>query len=202
MNTAITFNAGDIRLEGALSLLSPTRGVVVAHPHPVYGGEMTNRVVVTLAKVYQRLGWSTLRFNFRGVGASQGAYDHGIGEQEDLQGAIDYMAARGFQAIDLAGYSFGAWIICRWAQRDPDGKHRIILVSPPVAFTDFTGIGPICGLKGVVTGEQDEIAPAGMIEGCLPQWNPRAALLVLQGANHFYAGQTAILEERLMDLIS
>ena len=202
MSTAITFNAGDIRLEGALTLSSPTRGVVVAHPHPVYGGEMTNKVVVTIATVYQRLGWSTLRFNFRGVGASQGVYDQGDGEQEDLQGAIDFMIARGFQEIDLAGYSFGAWIICRWARRDPEGRHRIILVSPPVAFTDFTGIGPIPGLKAVITGEGDEIAPAGMIADHLPQWNPRAALQIMNGADHFYAGRRAILEERLIDLIS
>ena len=201
MDTVISFNAGDIRLEGVLTPLSPTRGVVVTHPHPVYGGQMDNRVVTTITKVYQRMGWTTLRFNFRGVGASQGGYDHGRGEQEDLQGAIDFMAARGFQEIDLAGYSFGAWIICRWAQRDPDGKHRIILVSPPVAFTDFTGIGPIPGLKGVITGEQDEIAPAGMIEASLPRWNPRAALLALDGADHFYAGRTAILEQGLCDLI-
>jgi alpha/beta superfamily hydrolase len=181
--------------------LSPTRGVVVTHPHPVYGGQMDNRVVMAIAKVYQGMGWTTLRFNFRGVGGSEGGYDHGRGEQEDLQGAIDFMTSRGIQEIDLSGYSFGAWIICRWAQQRGGKDHRIILVSPPVAFTDFTGIGPIPGLQGVITGEKDEIAPAGMIAASLPRWNPQAALLVLDSADHFYAGRTAILEKGLSDLI-
>jgi alpha/beta superfamily hydrolase len=202
MDQHVSFYAEDITLEGHFSMHAPDRGVVVTHPHPLYGGDMHNSVVDTMAKVYGELGWSTLRFNFRGVGASQGSYDQGQGEQYDLQAAIDFLSTKGIQKIDLAGYSFGAWVISRWSQRNPASGHRIILVSPPVAFIDFEDIGPIAGLAGVISGESDDIAPPDKITAMLPRWQPGIELCVLQHTDHFYAGGLNALGQSLADIIS
>jgi alpha/beta superfamily hydrolase len=181
---------------------APDRGVVVTHPHPLYGGDMHNSVVDTVAKVYGELGWSTMRFNFRGVGASQGSYDQGQGEQDDLQAAIDFLSTKGIQKIHLAGYSFGAWVISRWSQRISASGHHIILVSPPVAFLDFEDIGPIAGLAGVIAGERDHIAPPDKITAMLPRWQPGIQLQVLKRTDHFFTGRLNSLEQSLAEIIS
>ena len=110
MEKSIAFSAGAITLEGLLQEDSQTDGVVITHPHPLYGGNMHNNVVMALTRAYQKLGCTTLRFNSRGVGNSQGSYGDGIGEKEDVKAAIAYLAASGMNRIDLAGYSFGAWV--------------------------------------------------------------------------------------------
>lgn len=204
MNTSISIIAGDIELEGKLTQGSTRQAVVVTHPHPLYGGDLNNPVVTTIAEVYREMGWTTLRFNFRGVGASQGKHDDGLGEQDDLQGAVDFLRSMKFKQIDLVGYSFGAWVIGRWVLRNasPDTatSHRIILVSPPVAFMDFRGIGPIAGLEGVITGNMDDIAPPEMIESMLPRWRSRNRLVVLSRTDHFYSGRLDALRDGLRNM--
>jgi alpha/beta superfamily hydrolase len=99
----VHFPASSLQLEGLLSLASGDKGVVITHPHPLYGGDMHNNVVDTLARVYRQHGYTTLRFNFRGVGGSQGHYDEGEGEQEDIKAALDYLLGQGKTRLDLAG---------------------------------------------------------------------------------------------------
>ena len=104
------------RLEALLALPeSPRAGLVVCHPHPLYGGDMHNPVVVRASEVAQGLGLATLRFNFRGVGASTGVHDEGKGEQDDVLAALDMLAARlpAGRQVGLAGYSFGSWVSAR-----------------------------------------------------------------------------------------
>ena len=106
------------------------RGVVISHPHPLYGGEMRNQVVGLIQEVFAGKGWTTLRFNFRGVGRSQGEYDEGVGEQEDVRAAVRYLKELGVEEIFLAGYSFGAWVNAQVALDYLDVAGSI-LVAPP-----------------------------------------------------------------------
>jgi hypothetical protein len=166
---------------------------------------MQNPVVTAIAAVYQEMGWSTLRFNFRGVGASEGEFDEGRGEQDDLQGVLEYLNTLNFSQIGLAGYSFGAWVIGRWTQLNtsPDTatSRRIILVSPPVAFMDFKDMGSIAGLEGVITGDMDDIAPPEKIKAMLPRWGPAKPLVVLSRTDHFYSGRLDALQDGLRNML-
>ena len=133
----ITISSGDLSLEGLLSRGESDRGVVISHPHPLYGGEMRNQVVGIIQEVLAGKGWTTLRFNFRGVGRSQGEYDEGVGEQEDVRAAVRYLKELGIKEIFLAGYSFGAWVNAQAALDLPEVAGSI-LVSPPQAMMDFS----------------------------------------------------------------
>lgn len=106
----VFFLSGGHRLEGLYTPGTDEKGVVVTHPHPLYGGDMNNPVVATVANAYRRRGYGTLRFNFRGVGLSKGHHDDGNGEQADVRAAAAWMAEKGMTCLHLAGYSFGAWV--------------------------------------------------------------------------------------------
>ena len=192
---AITFKSKDFKIEGLLYKAGP-KGIVVTHPHPLYGGNMDNAVVEIIVQTFQELEFSTLRFNFRGVGASQGVYDNGKGEAEDARAALNYLAQIGINKRYLAGYSFGAWVN---AQRSPQEKDTapMVMVSPPVAFMQFDDRQAIPNLKLVITGSHDEIAPEQMVAEQLASWNPTAKLEIISGADHFYSGCLHILAETL-----
>jgi len=194
----VFFMSGTLQIQGLLQTKPGDKGVVITHPHPLYGGSMHNNVVESLVKVYQQAGYSTLRFNFRGVGSSHGEYSDGTGEQEDVRSALRYLSERGKKVIDLAGYSFGAWVN---ALTRPDGDiiRQMIMVSPPVAFLDFGSAQPLPLLQLVIAGSRDEIAPPELIQTTLPNWNPGARLEIIEGADHFYGGHTAKLESIVAD---
>ena len=196
MEEKIEFSSESLAIEGLLEKNSETSGAVITHPHPLYGGNMHNQVVMAITRVYQKLGYTTLRFNFRGVGASQGSYADGVGEQQDVRSAIAYLTDLGIDRIDLAGYSFGAWVNAHLNCRH-EGIANMVMVSPPVAFIGFESVNGIDCLKLIVTGSRDDIAPADLIKQSYPQWNPEAHLEVISGADHFYGGYTDELEEIL-----
>ena len=184
----VFFNVDRLRLEGRLWLASGPWATVITHPHPLYGGELDNPVVVALADAYQRLGYSTLRFNFRGVGASAGDYDDGRGERDDLRAAAAFLEAAGKTVTDLAGYSFGAWINLGLDPL-PAGVRRLLLVAPPVAYLAFDGmVAPPSVALRVVAGDRDSFAPLDMLREQLPRWQSAAGLHVLPGADHFFHG--------------
>ncbi len=137
MEKLVQFNSGDIQLEGLLDQGISGKGVVVTHPHPLYGGDMYNPVVESIARAYKSKDYTTLRFNFRGVGNSQGSYDDGPGEKQDVLSAVSYLKENGSDPINLSGYSFGAWVGARAVADDPRVK-RIVLIAPPVSFYDFS----------------------------------------------------------------
>jgi alpha/beta superfamily hydrolase len=196
MEEKIRFTAGRLTLEGLFSRGAGRRGAVITHPHPLYGGEMRNPVVECLQMVYRARGFTTLRFNFRGVGNSEGVYADGTGELDDVLAAADYLSGLGISGLDLAGYSFGAWVNAKV----PSGRteiRRSIMVSPPVAFVDFSPIHRIPTLSLVVTGSRDEIAPAAEIVPMLGSWNPEAAFEIIEGADHFFWGHLDALQEVL-----
>jgi uncharacterized protein len=187
MTVACKFFSDDLELAGLLDIQSLEQGVVVTHPHPLYGGDMENNVVKAITDTYQGVGYSTLRFNFRGVAPSQGRYDEGRGEQQDVVAAVAYIKAQGVANVELVGYSFGAWV---GAQAVSAGLNvpRMVMVSPPVAFIDFSAVNELASLDLVVTGSLDEFAPVGPVNSLLAHWNPEAYLEVIQGGDHFYGG--------------
>jgi len=195
----VRFPSGDIALEGLLHR-SPkgAQGAVITHPHPLYGGDMYNPVVECLQQACRDAGFTTLRFNFRGTGKSQGIHDQGVGEQDDVRAAIAYLQNAGAETIDLFGYSFGAWVN---AGISTEAYHHTIMVSPPVAFIDYGKPLPIPGLTLVVAGSEDDIAPPEMIRPMRESWNPKSAFEIIQGADHFFWGYldqlTSLLAEHL-----
>jgi alpha/beta superfamily hydrolase len=193
MEERTSFRSGKLRIDALLEKASDTRGVVITHPHPLYGGDMDNPVVIALRRAYSRRGFSTLRFNFRGVGESEGRFDNGVGERQDVCAALDFLAGLGMTEIDLAGYSFGAWVNAGVNT----GFQHMVMVSPPVAFIEFDPATCIPRLRLIVTGTRDDIAPARMISTHRAQWNPDAAFEVIPDADHFYTGLLKTLEDTL-----
>ena len=196
MEEKIIFLSEDYKIEGLLDKQSEDNGVVITHPHPFYGGDMNNFIVDLIARAYQKKGFTTLRFNFRGTANSQGGYDNGSGEQEDVHAALATLAKMGIKKIDLTGYSFGAWVNAL-AISENIAVRNMTMVSPPVSFLDFGSIDSIPGLKLVVTGSIDDIAPADRIKTMYPAWNPKAHLEIIPGADHFYSGCLDDLESVL-----
>jgi uncharacterized protein len=185
----IIFNSGILKLEGIFNFISADRGVVIAHPHPLYGGDMQNNVVEALCLAYIECGYSSLRFNFRGVGRSEGSYGNGAGEQEDIKAAIDFLRVEGIKEIDLAGYSFGSWAISLGI-KEFQNINRVIMVSPPVDLFDYSSANGTLEIKLVITGSEDNIADWRSVQKALPLFNQDVAFKVISGADHFYRGRS------------
>lgn len=198
MEERIQFESGALSIQGLINHGQGRKGVVITHPHPQFGGDMYNPVVESIAHVYQRQGITTLRFNFRGVGSSQGSYSDGIGEQEDVLAALRCLRDNGQEHIDLAGYSFGAWVNAHIDQEAVEIS-AMTMVSPPVAFMNFDDSLTLPRLNLVVSGSQDDIAPPGRIRSRMQGWNPKATFKEIQGADHFYVGFFKELEAVLTE---
>ena len=196
----IRFPSGQLELEGLYCGGQAEKGVVVTHPHPLYGGDMFSPVVEAVVFAYHRLGFATLRFNFRGAGNSKGAHDGGVGERADVAAAIDWLMGQGVKQIHLSGYSFGAWVNAMAAQ-DRLPAQRMTMVAPPVAFIDFADGIRLPTLSAVVAGSRDEFAPPGLIRPVLDRWNPGARLEVIDGADHFFFGDLGEVTRRLVGVI-
>jgi len=194
MEEHITFTSGNLTLEGLFKKYRGTRGAIITHPHPLYGGDMSNPVVEALVRSFNRKNVSTLRFNFRGAGRSEGNHDGGIGEGQDVMSAVHFLIKSGITSIQLAGYSFGSWVIAHLPEIPPEVK-GMIFVSPPMAFIPFKTVNSLPLLKLVITGEEDEIAPVHLIRNSLHKWNPGANFEVIDNADHFYYGCFDALED-------
>lgn len=192
----VTFNGPEGRIEGKyFEQKDPTSPIaLVMHPHPMHGGTMNNKVTYRLFESFVRNGFSALRFNFRGVGNSEGAYDNGVGELSDAAAALDWLHAQHphCREIWIAGFSFGAWITMQLLMRRPDVR-RFIAVSPPAGNYDFSFFSP-CPTSGfVVVGTHDEITPADDIERLLKKTTRQKGVKIhlskLPYADHFYTQQ-------------
>lgn len=171
------------------------RGVaVISHPHPLFGGSMTNKVVQTLARAFVQDGWIAVRYNFRGVGVSAGTHDEGRGEADDLMQVIDQVAPQG--ALALAGFSFGAFVTSHGAARlQQQGRHLDQLVLVGTAASRFT-VAPVAAELQprtlVVHGETDDVVPlASVLDWARPQSLP---VTVVPGVGHFFHGQLPLLK--------
>lgn len=192
MENHVTIDAQGLELEGRLYEGHPEKAAIITHPHPLYGGNMQNAIVTAIAQAYQKAGWTTLRFNFRGTGNSQGHHDNGGGEQDDIQAAVAHLLAMDRQQIHLAGYSFGAWVLARWSQQFNQPGYPVFMVSPPVAFIPFPD-GPLPGLKEIFTGRRDELAPPDQIRSLMTSWQPNAQFTVIENTDHFFGNQVTHL---------
>ncbi len=183
----------EVAVDEPLELSGGLRGVaVIAHPHPLFGGTMDNKVVQTLARAFVQCGWRTVRFNFRGVGASAGVHDHGQGELQDMLAVIQDQAPEG--ALALAGFSFGAFVTSHaieqlWRQRSLE---KLVLVG--TAASRFS-VAPVAAELHertlVVHGEIDDTVPlADVMNWARPQKLP---VTVIPGVEHFFHGQLTLL---------
>ena len=169
------------------------RGVaVVCHPHPQHGGTMDNKVVQTLARAFTQLGYTAVRFNFRGVGASAGAWAQGPGEIDDALAVVAACRVPG-QALVLAGFSFGAYVASNAAARldatDAAAIERLVLVGPAASRFDMAAVPP--GTL-VIHGEHDDVVPlAAVFDWARPLSLP---VTVVPGAGHFFHGQLSLLK--------
>jgi alpha/beta superfamily hydrolase len=196
----VFFQAGDVKIEGLLYNAPGERGVVVSHPHPLYGGDMHNNVVETIVQAYRDKGYTTLRFNFRGMGQSTGSYDEGIGEQEDVRAALACLGGMGKTSIDLAGYSFGAWVNALGLKGFEQAR-RTVMVSPPVNFLDFSFLDYNEKIRLVIAASRDDIGPPDMIREMIPVWNPEARFSIIQGADHFYWGKNGDIKRIIHEFL-
>lgn len=199
IETHVVFTSDKLVLEGLLYRQTGPKGVVVTHPHSLYGGDMYNPVVEIICRTYARKGYSTLRFNFRGVGNSQGVFDNGCGEGKDVLEAVQYLLGTGLESMHVSGYSFGTRVLAG-IEFSPQVDTQIY-VAPPVAFMDFSSVGRVQGLNSVITGDKDDIAPPAEIRGMIRNWNPAAQMYVLKDCDHFFSSSLEELESIMADLI-
>ncbi len=183
-------------LEALIDL--PADGVVqgtavIAHPHPLFGGTMHNKVVQTLARAFVQSGWRAVRFNFRGVGASEGTYDEGRGEVRDMLRVIDQLAPEG--PLALAGFSFGAFVTSHVVQALGDQRlpHALVLVGTAASRFEVAAVPQVLHERCLVLhGEQDDTVPlASVMDWARPQSLP---ITVIPGVEHFFHGQLPLLK--------
>lgn len=186
------------RIEAALDLpaagITPRGLAVVCHPHPLHGGTLQNKVVQTLARAFVGLGYRCLRFNFRGIGASEGTWDEGRGEVDDALAAVSAQRAPG-EALVMAGFSFGGYVASQAAARllalpGEQRAERVVLVGPAVRNFSMAAV-PEDTL--VIHGEVDDVVPlAAVFDWARPTALP---VTVLPGAGHFFHGQLPVLKQ-------
>ncbi|MES1152349.1 MAG: alpha/beta hydrolase [Dongia sp.] len=189
----IILNGPEGRLEGRYQQ-SATPNAPIAlmlHPHPQHGGTMNNKVVYSLYQAFQRQGFSVLRFNFRGVGRSQGKFDRGEGELSDAAAALDWLQSWNQNATQcwIAGFSFGAWIGMQLLMRRPEIS-GFISVAPPANVYDFSFLAPCPSSGLMVQGDQDTVVPqeavAKLVQKLSHQRGIKIDYRVIPGASHFF----------------
>jgi hypothetical protein len=189
----VIFPGPDGRLEGRYH---PQKNkdapiAIILHPHPLYGGTMNNKVVYNLHYAFHKIGFTCLRFNFRGVGRSQGEYDHGIGELSDAASALDYLQAMNPNAKHcwVAGFSFGAWIGMQLLMRRPEIA-GFVAVAPPANQYDFSFLAPCPSSGLIVSGAADRVAPVADVTALADKLKQQKGISITQatieGATHFF----------------
>lgn len=167
---------------------------VICHPHPLYGGTLDNKVIYTLSRAFHELGVPTIRFNFRGVGASEGEYADGIGETGDALAMVSYGRERwdGTETW-LAGFSFGGAVAIRAAASARPA--RLVAVAPAVSRVDLTGVVPPEGPWLIVQGDADELVSAAEVQEWAAKQPHPPQLALLRGGEHFFHGRLNELRE-------
>jgi alpha/beta superfamily hydrolase len=208
-NESIAFASGELSLEGiftASERASVATGLIICHPHPLYGGDMQNNVVRALAGAFEACGHAVLRFNFRGVGKStgtSGTYGEGIGEQEDARAAMTWLAAHPGANVDrlwLVGYSFGARVTLAVAASDPR-VHGFIAVAPPIRRGALPRLTSFPGPKLFLSGEADPYAPPEFLAPWVESLPAPKRLIILRGVNHFFWGHERTLGQQAATLL-
>lgn len=194
----ISFESGE--LEGIFKGSDKNRGVIITHPHPEYGGDMHNGVVMTIEKAYHDNGYNTLRFNFRGTGNSTGDFETFHDLCDDVAAAYSFMVDRGISDIALAGYSFGSWVNAHADEKLERLTHQLI-VSPPVSFMDFSQVRGFSCNSFVICGDRDEYAALPAIKLHLESWHV-TSFKTIKSCDHFYSGMVEPLYNTIIQLHS
>jgi uncharacterized protein len=196
----VIINGPEGRLEGRYHHSKETNAPIalLLHPHPQHGGTMNNKVVYTLYHGFVHCGFSTLRFNFRGVGRSQGTFDRGEGELSDAAAALDWLQTYNANASAcwIGGFSFGAWIGMQLLMRRPE-IDGFISVAPPANLFDFSFLAP-CPASGlIIMGDRDQLIPMEavqkLINKLMHQRDIQIDHRIIEGADHFFSGQLETL---------
>jgi len=176
--------------------------VVFAHPHTEYGGTMHTKVVYQAAKALSRIGCAVLRFNFRGAGASAGAFSNGPGEMEDFRSALDFMSER-YPDVHLwvGGMSFGAYVALTVGAEDPRVT-TLIGIATPVTHYDFAPVAQSTKAKFFIHGERDELFPLKDMREFYARCAEPKELVVIDGADHLFDGKVSEVAEAIEDLLS
>jgi alpha/beta superfamily hydrolase len=175
--------------------------VVLAHPHPQYGGTLHTKVVYQSAKALARIGCAVLRFNFRGVGRSAGTFDEGVGQQDDFRAALDFVRARYAEApLWAAGMSFGSWVALTSGATDPRVSTLIGIATPAARF-DFGLVGSSGKAKYFIHGERDEICPLKDLRELYARAVEPKELVVIDGADHLFDGKAGEVADAIEDLL-
>jgi len=201
-----TFMANDVTCEGLLTrsdVSAHAPGIVLCHPHPLRGGDMSNNVIVALTEAFATDGFAVLQFNFRGVGRSTGHYTEGVGEQEDAKASLTWLSAQpGIDAdrLFLAGYSFGARVTLAVASSDPR-VCGFLVVAPPVLRGDWPSLQSSRGPKVILCGERDPVAPPELVASMMKSIPDPKCLAVLADSDHFFVGQERTLAQHAVKLL-
>jgi alpha/beta superfamily hydrolase len=201
---SVNISSGTLKLEGLIARAAGSqsaRGAVVCHPHPLYGGSMHSNVVEAILEALWKSGFATLRFNFRGVGASEGEHSGGAGETDDAAAAMRFLFSQPgivSEAAIMAGYSFGAAIAMR-AGATLNEVATIAAIALPVGMGDFSAAATSGKKILLLAGDHDAYCPkngiTSLAEGCA------ARLKIIEGADHFFGGYEDALTDALVELL-
>ena len=192
----VIFTGPSGRLEGRYQHTEgeKTPVALILHPHPQFGGTMNNQIAYELFYTFKRRGFSVLRFNFRGVGRSQGVFDNGVGELSDAASALDWLQSINSNASDcwIAGFSFGAWIGMQLLMRRPEIS-GFLSVSPPANMYDFSFLAPCPSSGLIINGQADQVVPEADVDKLVDKLKQQKGIVIdhvkVPGANHFYDDQ-------------
>ena len=202
---AFTFTGKAGLLEGVIvvpELLqeNPAYIAILGHPHSLQGGSMSNKVVTTMARAFRDLGIPSLRFNFRGVGASEGVFDNGIGESEDMLSLVRLWkeSCPDCQFV-FAGFSFGSYVAYRAAAQWP---HKLLLsIAPPVERYDYAYFSPAPVVWHILQGNEDEVVSAQEVFAFAERSTPPIPVHQFPGTGHFFHGKLLELRAKLSEII-
>lgn len=205
----VIFNGPEGRLEGRYQHSKRPNAPIalMLHPHPQYGGTMNNKVVYTLFHAFVRQGFSVLRFNFRGVGRSQGVFDRGEGELSDAAAALDWLQTYNENAEGcwIAGFSFGAWIGMQLLMRRPEIS-GFVSVAPPANMHDFSFLAPCPSSGLILQGDKDEVVPEASVKKLVDKLSSQRGISidyrVVPGADHFFQEQMEELSAHVDDYLA
>ncbi len=179
---------------------------IVLHPHPEHGGTMNNKITYAMYRTFVEMGFSTLRFNFRGVGRSEGKFDHGEGELSDAAACLDWLQVQNPEPRQcwVAGFSFGAWICMQLLMRRPE-LDGFISVAPPANMYDFSFLAP-CPVSGLILqGAKDEIVPKESVMKLASRLSAQRGLHIdyrsIPDADHFFANEIPLLTKHMQDYV-
>ncbi len=191
----VTISGPAGRLEGKYhkSFKKDAPVVLVLHPHPMHGGTMNNKVTYLIYQTFAQMGFNTLRFNFRGIGKSEGSFDNGEGELNDAMAVLDWLQAENKSAHSfwIAGFSFGSWIGLQLLMRRPE-LEGFVMVAPPTTLYDFSFLSP-CPVSGkIIQGTADDLVNIESVEKLMSKLHGQKNIKIdfekIEGADHFFTG--------------